>query len=302
MIDFRIFFLLAMTELLFSLHSVEGAMQSEPAGFMQLQDQLFVYESGQGDWNTHLIMDGEGFFSGVYQDREKLDAGYAYPHGTVYYNRFSGRFSQPEEAEGVLRFYIKELNLERSPGETEIRNNTRYIYWQPYGLEEGDAFSADLKKEDSADFVPCVLRNMETGEEFLPLEGGIPALTHDFWYRLIENARYNDHILEEILYYGALPQQGMNQVQREKYQVWADCLEEILTFLQEILDQEDEELLELRIKDFYASRSDEVFENADEWQFGSMRGFIEYASGAGLTRELVYELAKVYGNLEWAEE
>ena len=111
-----------------------------PPVFESMPEQ-FVFTSGAGGWQTELILADDGTFTGEYYDSDMGDTGSRYPNGTVYICNFSGSFTQPEQVNDyTYKMNLESLQIERTPEETEYRDGVRYIYSEPYGLDNADEF------------------------------------------------------------------------------------------------------------------------------------------------------------------
>lgn len=99
----------------------------------------FDFSSGAGGWGTHIDIQADGSFAGVYHDSDMGDRGNGYPNGTVYICEFNGSFSEPTQLNNyAYSMNLEHLELEGTPGDVYYENNTRYIYSEPYGLENAD--------------------------------------------------------------------------------------------------------------------------------------------------------------------
>ena len=131
-------------------------------GWVRFDDNVLpnlnmFFSSGAGAWSTQLEIYEDGTFSGVYSDTDMGDGGAGYPHGTVYYSEFSGKFTDVS----IIDAYTLDLTLEylytNTPtGQTEYINNQRYIYTDPYGLDGGYSFRLYLPLKSTA-YLPDTL-------------------------------------------------------------------------------------------------------------------------------------------------
>lgn len=106
---------------------------------------LYYFSSGVGGWATELELLPDGSFTGQFHDSDMGDTGKNYPNGTMYLCSFSGRFKDPVQ----LGFYtwsftLDELGWDKLIGEEEIIDGVRYVYAEPYGLEESKNFQVFL--------------------------------------------------------------------------------------------------------------------------------------------------------------
>lgn len=129
--------------------------------FAQLNGKSFEFTSGVGGWGTELTFGPNGTFEGFHHDSEMGETGYGYPEGTVYICDFSGRFSDAVKVDDFTwSIHLKDINLDRTPGETKIEEGLRYVYSDPYGLDNGDLFYIYLPGRSTADlperYMDCV--------------------------------------------------------------------------------------------------------------------------------------------------
>ena len=120
--------------------------------FNQLNGKSFDFASGAGGWRTSLTFGPDGTFTGNFSDADMGDTGDGYPNGTLYVCNFSGSFAGAARVDDFTwSVHLKEVNLERAPEETEIIDGVRYIYANPYGLDDGDLFYIYLPGRSTAD-------------------------------------------------------------------------------------------------------------------------------------------------------
>lgn len=101
----------------------------------------FVFCSGVGAWQTLMILNNDGSFSGDYSDTDMGDDGEQYPNGTVYVSDFSGSFGDVEKInEYSYRMKLKNVEIEVDVGKEWIEDGFRYIATGPYGLEDSEEF------------------------------------------------------------------------------------------------------------------------------------------------------------------
>lgn len=102
-------------------------------------DSWWCFSSGAGAWRTTLHLLADGTFSGLFEDSDMGDTGTAYPNGTQYISRFSGRFSAATQvAEGVYYARVEALSWEGTADEVAYVDGVRVITREPYGLSQGD--------------------------------------------------------------------------------------------------------------------------------------------------------------------
>lgn len=101
----------------------------------------FTFSSGVGGWMTVIELNDDGSFTGSYYDSDMGVKGEGYPKGTVYKCDFSGKFSAPERlGQFIYSAELEYLNLDGTPGDEYIEDETRYIYSEAYGLDKAGVF------------------------------------------------------------------------------------------------------------------------------------------------------------------
>lgn len=134
---------------------IDGDMPYEESGstvntaaaelFNQLNGKNFSFASGAGGWCTEVVFGPNGTFKGNYHDSDMGDTGYNYPNGTVYICDFDGAFDDVTKIDAyTYSMRLKELNTDRMPDDVEISEGVKYIYSDPYGLDNADVFYVDL--------------------------------------------------------------------------------------------------------------------------------------------------------------
>ena len=109
-----------------------------------IMPDFFYFSSGAGGWSTDITISEDGSFDGSYYDSDMGDTGEGYPNGTMYVCDFTGKFDvpQPTDDEYIYTTKLLELTLRDADkvGTTEIEDDTRYIYTEPYGFDDADEF------------------------------------------------------------------------------------------------------------------------------------------------------------------
>ena len=97
--------------------------------------ELWHY-SGAGGWSMIITINDDGTFDGYYHDSDP---------GSRQECTFSGRFSNPTRT-GPYEYTMKcvSLKVERKPGTSEMVDDIRVSYTEPYGFEEGKEFKVYL--------------------------------------------------------------------------------------------------------------------------------------------------------------
>ena len=69
------------------------------------------------------------------------DSGDDYPNGTLYLCNFKGKFTEPVKIDDyTYSMKIETIELEQTPDEVEYEDGFKYVYSEPYGLENADEF------------------------------------------------------------------------------------------------------------------------------------------------------------------
>lgn len=113
--------------------------------FADLATRQFEFCSGAGGWSTEFTIEKDGSFKGNYHDSDMGDIGEGYADGTMYCCVFSGHFTDLTKIdEYTYEMKLSDITYENELGDTEIVENTRYIYLDAYGLEGTDRFKVYL--------------------------------------------------------------------------------------------------------------------------------------------------------------
>lgn len=103
----------------------------------------YSFMSGAGAWSTDVILYDDGTFEGEYHDSDMGDVGDDYANGTVYFCKFSGKFSPlVQKDEYTFTCSLETIEQEGVPGTEEIseEDGVRYITSDPYGFENASEF------------------------------------------------------------------------------------------------------------------------------------------------------------------
>lgn len=120
--------------------SEDDTSPASPSVFEALPDS-FYFSSGVGAWATELSIASDGSFTGGYQDTDMGDTGTDYPNGTVYICRFSGKFSTPQPIDDYsYSMKLESIQLDGTPDDVTYEDGIRYIYSEPYGMDDGGDF------------------------------------------------------------------------------------------------------------------------------------------------------------------
>lgn len=105
--------------------------------FSKLSKYQFVFSSGVGAWQTILNINEDGTFKGYYSDSDMGVTEEGYPNGINYSSTFEGKFTRPKKVNDyTYSMSIEYINLEKEVGSEEIIDGIKYIYSEPYGLND----------------------------------------------------------------------------------------------------------------------------------------------------------------------
>lgn len=101
----------------------------------------FTFASGAGGWGTGLNVDSDGSFTVGYHDSEMGDTGPGYPNGSVYVSNATGKFKNITKIdEYTYKMELDYYETEQEVDSEEIKDEIRYVYAEPYGIEGGNVF------------------------------------------------------------------------------------------------------------------------------------------------------------------
>lgn len=113
-----------------------GAQTAE-FSFSDISELEFWFGSGAGAWRTVLYVADDGSFEGLYTDSDMGSTGDNYPNGICYSSEFTGTFTAPKKVdEYTYSVEIQDLTLSKDPGTEEVRDGIKYLYSEPYGLDD----------------------------------------------------------------------------------------------------------------------------------------------------------------------
>lgn len=114
----------------------EEATEGTSGIFSEVKDLEFDFSSGAGGWSTFLQINEDGTFHGAFHDSDMGVTGEGYPAGTMYLCEFDGRMTEPVQVDDhSYSMQIEEITYAKEPGMSEIADETKYCYEEPYGLE-----------------------------------------------------------------------------------------------------------------------------------------------------------------------
>ena len=120
----------------------DGALSdAEVRDLLETLPESFIFTSGVGGWGTDLTIAPDGTFTGSYHDSEMGAIGDENPNGEVYVCAFSGAFTDFRRvSDTVYTMRLKRLDTEGTVGEYYIEDGIKYIYADPYGMDDADLF------------------------------------------------------------------------------------------------------------------------------------------------------------------
>lgn len=140
----------------------------------------YLFCSGAGGWSTELTLEADGSFAGMYHDSDMGDLDEArYPNGTVYLCRFRGEFARPEAVdETTWTMRIESLELDHPAGQSEeIEDGIRYVYTEPFGLEDTEALTVYLPDTLAEGLDENILWAARGPYDWKPTEAGTLGVT-----------------------------------------------------------------------------------------------------------------------------
>ena len=277
--------------------------------FSDLPYTEFHFNSGAGAWGTVLVIHPDGSFNGTFQDTD-MGSGEdpEYPNGCVSYSEFSGKFAQPvwlDEHSCVLK--ILEIQYEREPGTSEIRDGILYSYGTAYGLTETEELVLYLPgtpiSQLPEDFIPWAGLYGVDGTE-LPHYGLYnPGHQTGFYsHSILDTIRFSVQHAEEVAaevdtwLEEAYTQADMNYAAQQKYLIWDGALNQFWQDLKSILSEEEMRQLTNEELQWIDEKEAAALDAAAEYEGGSIYPMVYYSALADLTKQRVYEL------LEWLPE
>lgn len=278
--------------------------------FAELSGLEFYYSSGAGAWRTVLHINADGTFHGLYTDSDMGDRDeVAYPNGTQYISRFSGRFPEPERVNDYTwRTQVVELTYEHEFGQV-LEDGFRYVYTEACGIHGAENVYFYLPGAPLAE-LPEAYRGWvgyydltQTEETELPFFGlynetaeyGFSSYSAPDPAELLQAELTTTELLAaetEKTLQTAMTQTDMNLAAEELYRIWDDMLNIAWMYLKEGLDQETmrqltvEQLAWITEKEMAAAAAGAPYEG------GTMQSMTISLEAAELTKQRVYTLAE----------
>lgn len=287
----------------------DGENTKETIGFSfaDLSNLEFWFGSGAGAWYTLLYVNEDGTFHGEYHDSDMGDTGEGYPNGTYYVSDFRGKFTEPEKVDDdTYMVKIENMVLEQDPGKEEIKDEMKYVYSEPYGLDNANEFLIYLPGIAVSD-LPEGFKSWMTsyGDEIgstLPFYGlyNVNAEEGFSGQEMEPSVSIDEELagvaqeaadLENKLYKEAMTQLEMNTLASELYQLWDTELNTIWSQLKEKLDSSAMDTLTTEEREWIAKKEDAIKKAGAEYEGGTMQPMQQCLKGAELTKDRVYELA-----------
>ncbi len=122
--------------------ATEENADTEELTFADLAEYQFEFCSGAGGWATDFTIDSDGHFSGEYHDSDMGVTGDGYENGTVYISVFDGHFKDLTPVnDHCYRMTLADISYQENEfGREEIKDGTKYVYLDAYGLTGTDTF------------------------------------------------------------------------------------------------------------------------------------------------------------------
>lgn len=285
------------------------AETEEQFSFADVSDLEFWFGSGAGAWCTVLHIHADGTFDGEYHDSDMGDIGEENPNGVMYLSNFTGKFAYSEKVNDyTYAFEIESLKLEQEPDTEEIKDGIRYIYSEPYGLDQAERIllylpgtpldqlpeefrswvgNSSLAASDDTKLACYGLYNETPGYGFSSYQ---ILDVYEELKKELESVEETARGLEEKLQAEELTQLEMSEVSAEIYRLWDDELNRVWDCLKSNLDQEMMERITVEEREWISNKESEMANAGAEAEEGSIQTMLENDKGAELTKSRVYEL------------
>ena len=294
--------------------------------FEKIAGKNFYFSSGAGAWETKLVIESDGTFSGSYHDTDAGISGNGYPNGTMYRCDFTGMFTIPKKLNDyTYSMQIKSLKASQPEGKEEIIDGQKIIYTDTaYGLDgakdiyiyfpgtpvsrlpEGFLSWVDMALKDTDTILPFYgLYNVDMEEGFIGPEEDVRNLQNNSQINISDTAGAESDIsseLQEIESQAAaienrlktepLDQSTMNLLSAQLYKLWDDELNSVWGRLKTTLDSAAMDKLTQEEKKWISNKENAIEQAGLEYDGGTMRPMVENQTGADLTKQRVYELSQ----------
>jgi hypothetical protein len=119
--------------------------------FSKLPKGGFLFCSGVGAWNTSVVINADGTFSGDFHDTDS-DTGVVFPNGTREECFFSGKFTNVQKISDLeYSMTVEYLNTVGTEGEEKIVDGVKIITTTPYGFDNANEFRLYLPGRNTKD-------------------------------------------------------------------------------------------------------------------------------------------------------
>lgn len=282
--------------------------------FSELSKYQFIFASGAGAWQTLMNINEDGSFTGHYSDSDMGDIGEDYPNGLNYSSTFEGKFTSPKKVNDyTYSMLIEFMKLEKEVKSDEIIDGIKYIYSEPYGLNDAKEIyiyttQAPIKELPEGYRSWVGYRDLSNEkEELLPFYGLYNVETESGFsgYLIDEISEENtvlditaevagiekqDEEMKHRLKNDDLNQSDMNLLAKDIYVLWDDEINKIWRYLKDTLDKKAMDSLTIEQREWIKKKENEIKEAGSVYEGGSIQPMIEFLKGAELTRDRVYEL------------
>lgn len=278
--------------------------------FADLSNLEFWFASGGGAWCTVLTVNEDGTFEGEYHDSEMGEIGKDYPNGVYYLCDFTGKFTEPEKVDDyTYSVRIESIELDEKAQTEEIKDGMKYIYSEPYGLDEAEEILIYMPgialKELPEGYRNWVgYSNLEEAKDTQLPFYGLYNVRPEYGFSSCdkeETSSIDDElasveqkaaVLEQKLKTKDITQLEMTEVSSELYQLWDDELNALWTQLNEKIDSTTMDTLRIKEREWITYKEGEMKKAGTQYESGSIESMAENNKGAELTKERVYELAE----------
>lgn len=280
--------------------------------FAQIKDCDFIFSSGVGGWATELKVNADGSFSGSYFDSDMGETGDDYPDGVMYSCDFNGKFTEPQKVNDyTYKTTVDTITLDETSGKEEIKDGVKYIYSDPYGLEDAKDIliytkgapvselpegylswvNYSLDDDTKLPFFGIYNENGDAGFSGWESSDSEHEVPEDIAQSLSEvEAKASD--IEAKLQGEGLSQSDLNQLTGQLYKLWDDELNAIWQRLKDTQDADTMKMLTEEERQWIKEKDKKVEEAGKEFEGGTAQPMAENQEAADVTKARVYELAE----------
>ncbi|MCI7813206.1 MAG: lysozyme inhibitor LprI family protein [Lachnospiraceae bacterium] len=268
-----------------------------------------------GLWGTKVYIYEDGSFEGSYYEGNEKDTGEGYSDGTLYLCNFSGQFADLEPVNSyTYSAKIMDIKYENMVNTYKIKDEIRYVYLEPYGLDDAEnllfylegapleelpeAFRSsvrysDLSVEKETELSFIGLYNEAAEESFSSSVIRVPGLTIDAELAKIQEV--SDELqanIRNLIWIGGCEQIWLNQASIELKQIWEYELNSIWNRIKARLPEKEMKRLISEELDWITEKEKAIAEARAECEEDRMRLLAENTTAAELTQIRAYELAE----------